>query len=324
MNQHFQSDQQQELSLITYSSAPAYTNSIPHFTTTKRAIAASKNIYYKDLGALTIEDYVIFSRLPEHPLWSHMERSIDFSFADELFSNLYTPYSKRPYAPSLLLKIHLVKTLEQLTDSEMETILMFDMAIRRFVGVPITFTGLAPATSGFEQERSCTYLFHACFDHILTQAYQHKLWGKRGECWLSEAIQPYSNKGQVEQHRQVLQASLAFIQHLKKYQHPMFMQAMQALKLANWYKQTYVNAGSEGRAAAYSKLIACAYTFLFWFEQESARSTSSWQDPEQDQHSSELQERLFSLLGKTVGVYNRIEAHPLHGEIGERLAVKIS
>jgi hypothetical protein len=269
---------------------------IPQLSVTKRTIASTKKIFYKDFGALTIDDYVTFSRLPDHPFWSPIEQAIDFSFADELFSNLYTPYSKRPYAPSLLLKLHLVKTLNHLSDIELENIVMFDMAIRRFVGVPMSYKRFDPTTLGQVHEPGA-YLFRACFHSILSQLYLKKLWGNHGEQWLREMIQPYSNKKLNDQHRKIWHTLLTLVQYMKKSHTPMFHQAIRSLQFGDWLKRLPADATREERITAHSLLIARAYAFLFWLEQESIQTLfQQWTSAHLQKGFLELQAGLFSLL----------------------------
>jgi hypothetical protein len=168
-NYQTQNEDPNQISLTDLGISTPQIESVSRLPSAHKGTAASSKIRYKDFGTLTLADYEIFSKLPEHPFWSQVDRLVDFTFADELCAHLYSPNGQRPFAPSLKLKLHLVQAMENLSDREMEVRLMFDIAIKRFVGVPMAFAGFDHSTLGLNRERMGDRLFHACFHYVLAQ-----------------------------------------------------------------------------------------------------------------------------------------------------------
>lgn len=270
---------------------------LPDLPSAKKGTAVSSKINYKNFGHLTLADYEIFAQLPSHPFWSQVEKWIDFSFADELCAHLYSPNGQRPYAPSLKLKIHLVQVMENLSDREMEIRLMFDMAIKRFIGVPMSFTGFDHSTIGLDRERMGAHLFHACFHYILAQAKQHGLWGKDGDRWLADAFHTHARAIRMGAQRLVFHGMLNIVQHLKRSHRPLFDLAVEKLKLTDWFERLPLGASPEEHAAAFSLLVTRAYTLLSWFESREAQPLFwQWNNQKGQLRSLELQAVLYEIL----------------------------
>jgi hypothetical protein len=289
-------DEQKQISLEDFGVSVARIENLPHLPPAEKGRATSRQIRYKDFGTLTFADYELFASLPEHPFWGQVDRLIDFSFADELCAHLYSPKGQRPYAPSLKLKVHLVQVVENLSDRQMEMRMTFDIGIKRFLGVPMSFTGFDHSTIGLDRERMGD-LFHACFHYILAQAKQHGLWGDRDDYWLVDAFHTHARAIRMGAHRLVFHGMLNIVQHLKRTNRPLFQLAVDMLKVDEWFERTPAKASPEERMAAFSLLVARAYTLLSWFKNgEGHKNFLQWEDKKQQQRSLELQETLRRIL----------------------------
>lgn len=292
-----QNEDQNQISLEDFGVSVTRIEYLPHLPSAKMGTAASRHIRYKDFGSLTFADYELFSKLPEHPFWGQVDHLIDFSFADELCAHLYSPKGQRPYAPSLKLKVHLVQAMENLSDREMEIRMMFDIAIKRFLAVPMSFTGFDHSTIGLDRERMGDHLFHACFHYILAQAKQHGLWGNRDDRWLVDAFHTHAHAIRMGAHRLVFHGMLNIVQHLKRANRPLFQLAGDTLKLEEWFERTPGKASPEERMAAFSLLVARAHALLSWFENGEAHKLFwQWADQKQQLRSLELQAILYKIL----------------------------
>lgn len=105
-----------------------------------------------------------------HPLWSEVEKHIDFSFANDLCAPLYSPLGQRSYSPEIKLKIHLVQCFYNLSDREMEMKMIGDLFVKRFLNIPVDHMGLDHSTLGLDRSRLGSDLFHAIHNYILAQA----------------------------------------------------------------------------------------------------------------------------------------------------------
>lgn len=298
MKKHpIQNEDQPQISLGDFGISVPEIESLPMLPSATKGTAASLKIRYKDFGALTLADFEVFSRLPEHPLWSQVDRLVDFSFANELCAHLYSPIGQRPYAPALKLKLHLVQAMENLSDREIEVRLMFDIAIKRFVGVPLSFTGFDHSTMGLNRDRMGDQLFHACFHYVLAQAKARGLWGTKDDCWLVDSFhtEAFATRGSVR--RLVQQGILRILQHLKRTNTSLFHSLMDTLSCQGWFERTAHDATPEEHLSAFSLLVARAYSLLSWFEHGSAHTLFwQWENKKQQLHSLELQALLCLIL----------------------------
>ncbi|MCL6598514.1 MAG: transposase, partial [Alicyclobacillus macrosporangiidus] len=79
-----------------------------------------RSVQYMNFDQLSLADFAVYSSIPPHPFWDEVDKVVDFSFADELCAPLYSPNGRRPYPPSLKLKVHLVQRYYNISDREME------------------------------------------------------------------------------------------------------------------------------------------------------------------------------------------------------------
>jgi hypothetical protein len=253
-----------------------------------------KRIHYKDFGALSIADHVTFSDLPEHPIWSKVERHVDFSFADRLCTHLYTPHGHRPYCPSLKLKVHLVQILEKLTTSELEMRLLFDIAIKRFVGIPISFKGCEPKALELGNSLIESNLLEACFIHILLQAKPYIYKRALADSPTAQLISDYASEERLANYTAILQGMFKIVQHLKQNNPVLYRYLSKAFQLEEWFIRPPMPIHPDEKASAFSKLIVRAFTLLCWFENDAIRSLFwLWKDPAQQLRSLELQAALY-------------------------------
>jgi hypothetical protein len=271
--------------------------SVATLPSAKKGTASSLGIHYKNFGEITFTDCEVFSKVPAHPFWGQVEKFVDFSFADELCASLYSPLGQRPFSPSLKLKVHLVQAYENLSDREMELRLMYDIGIKRFIGVPLSFIGLDHSTLGLDRDRMGSELFHACFHYILAQALQHKLWGNNGMRWLMDSFHTYANAVKMSAYRLVLHGTLNIIQQLKRANRPLFNQLERTLHISTWFQKLPSSSTPEERVADFSQLVARAYALLTWFESDRIRTLFwTWEDSKTQLRSLELQAILYKIL----------------------------
>ncbi|MFB9279672.1 transposase, partial [Cohnella cellulosilytica] len=114
------------------------------------------NVRYKTFDQLSFADILVYSKLPDHPFWSHVEKKIDFSFADKLCSVLYTGRGQHPYAPSLKLKVHLIQAYYAMSDRQTEEKIIGDLFMKRFLELPVDFFGFDHSTIGLDRTRMGT------------------------------------------------------------------------------------------------------------------------------------------------------------------------
>lgn len=290
-------DNQNQLTFSDFGVQVPLVESLPKLPPARKQTASSLRIRYKDFGALSLADYEVFSNLPEHPLWGQVERFIDFSFADELCAHLYTPMGQRPFAPSLKLKLHLVQAMENLSDRQLELRLMFDIAIKKFVGVPLSFTGLDHSTLGLDRERMGDALFHACFHYVLAQAKRYGLWGQEGDTWLIDSFVTQAHASRMGAKRLIEKGILHILQQLKRANVPLFQLAMDTLQCQTWFARVPKDASAEEHAHAFHLLVVRAYSLLSWFEHGAAHPLFwQWPNAKRQLRSLELQALLYKIL----------------------------
>ena len=291
------SEDQNQLSFSDLDIPVPIVESLPKLPPARKQTASSLRIRYKDFGALSLADYEVFSSLPEHPLWGQVGRLIDFSFADELCAHLYAPRGQRPFAPSLKLKLHLVQVMENLSDRQLELRLMFDMAIKKFIGVPLSFTGLDHSTLGLDRERMGDALFHACFHYVLAQAKRYGLWGQDGDTWLIDSFATQAHASRMGAQRLIEKGLLQILHQLKRANYPLFQLAMEKLQCQTWRVRLPKGASAEERAHAFHLLVVRAYSLLSWFEHGQAHTLFwQWSDAKRQLRSLELQAVLYTIL----------------------------
>lgn len=311
---------QSQLSFSDLGITAPIVESLPNLPPARKQTASSLRIRYKDFGALSLADYEVFSSLPEHPLWGQVDRLIDFSFADELCAHLYTPAGQRPFAPSLKLKLHLVQAMENLSDRQLELRLMFDIAIKKFIGIPLSFTGLDHSTLGLDRKRMGDELFHACFHYILAQAKRYGLWGQEGDTWLIDSFATQAHASRKGAHRLIEQGVLQVLQQLKRAHRPLYHLAMEKLQCHSWRERLPKGASAEERAQAFHLLVVRAYSLLGWLEQGQAHALFwAWPNAKQQLRSLELQALLYKILQQNARPAGPKAGASEQGEVFEKI-----
>ncbi|MFD0693125.1 transposase [Paenibacillus sp. GCM10027628] len=297
--QHSQNDDQNQLSIDDLGIRPTVIEQVPHLLPARKGTAASHAVRYKDFGALSFADIELFAKLPDHPLWSQVERFVDFSFADELCAHLYSSQGQRAYAPSLKLKIHLVQEMESLSDRETEVRLMFDMAIKRFLGVPFSFNGFDHSTIAFDRNRLGDELFHACFHYILAQTKQLGLWKGEKEIWLADSFHTHAISSSMSAYRLVFHGMLNLVNHLKRAHGQLHSAMVASLQMQNWFDPLGADSKPEERLAAFKLLVARAYALLSYLKQEQIEQWRTQETTKKQQtRFLELQTTLADILAQ--------------------------
>jgi hypothetical protein len=233
-------------------------------------VVMADRIRFKTFDQLSIADTMVYSKLPQHPFWSHVESKIDFSFADRLCAVLYTGRGQHPYAPSLKLKIHLVQAYYNLSDRQVEEKIIGDLFIKRFLGLPVDFFGFDHSTIGLDRSRMGSAMFRACHLYILAQMFHLGLWGDRDEKWIIDSFPCHAHAVSPGAYRLIQHAMVRLAQHLKRTFRDAYEAAAAGLDLDHMGKRLSKEATPSERMLAFSQLTAQAYAFLYWFETEQA------------------------------------------------------
>jgi len=254
----------------------------------------STHVRYKVFDQLSFADVLVYSKLPPHPFWSHVADKIDFSFADRLCAVLYTGRGQHPYAPSLKLRIHLVKAYYGLSDRQTEEKIIGDLFIKRFLDLPVDFFGFDHSTIGLDRSRMGEAMFRACHLYILAQMYHYGLWGDRGEEWIIDSFSTNAHITRPGTYRLIQQAFLRTLQHLRKTAPKPLVNALASLPLDAVGIRLRLSASTAERMLAFSKLVGQAYGFLQWFRHPDIEPMlAGW---EQYPRSQELQATLLRIL----------------------------
>lgn len=262
------------------------------------------HVMYKQFGQLSFADMEVFSVLPEHPIWSEVDKLIDFSFADRICAHLYSTRGARPYAPSLKFKLHLVQRYYNLSDREMEERVIGDLFIKRFLGVPVSFIGLDHSTIGFDRDRVGAELFDACHHFILAQAKRQGLWGDKKDMWIVDSFVSKGNAVYRTSYRLIKHAIVRVLNHLKRAHRQLFNRIQVELDLNSLTAKLSKDATPEDLALSFSQLAVLGFGILHWFESESVRPVFwAWSEHDRQLASLELQALLYRIL--TENVYPR-------------------
>ena len=254
----------------------------------------SIQVRYKVFDQLSFTDVLVYSKLPAHPFWSHVEEKIDFSFADKLCAVLYTGKGQHPYAPSLKLKVHLVKSYYGLSDRQTEEKIIGDLFVKRFLQLPVEFMGFDHSTIGLDRSRMGEAMFRACHLYILAQMYQHGLWGDHDEQWIIDSFPTNVHLTRPRAYRLVQHALLRTLQHLRKTAPKPLVKAAASLPLDAIGVRLGASASTADRMLAFSKLVGQAYGFLQWFHNPNIQPLlKEWP---QYPRSQELQAMLLRIL----------------------------
>lgn len=226
-------------------------------------------VVYKTFEQLSIADYMVYSKLPRHPFWSVVDEKIDFSFADELCSFLYTGRGQYPYAPSLKLKIHLLQSYYQISDRQTEEKIMGDLFIKRFLGLPMDFFGFDHSTIGLDRSRMGSGLFQACHRYILAQMYQLGLWGDN-EAWIIDSFPVHVHARRMSGYRMIRQTALGAIGLLQRYRPAMYAKLKNDLKLEALECVPSSDLSKADYLLGYSRMATQAHGLLVWLTQANA------------------------------------------------------
>jgi hypothetical protein len=251
-------------------------------------------VRYKTFDQLSFADAMVYSKLPEHPFWSSIERLIDFSFADKLCAVLYTGVGQHPYAPSLKLKIHLIQNYYGLSDRLVEEKIISDLFIKRFLQLPVDFFGFDHSTIGLDRSRMGEVMFRACHLYILAQMYSHGLWGDKNEQWIIDSFPTNIQMVRRGAYRLIQHAVIRLVQHLRKHAPQPVRTATAHLPLDAVGVRLRPTAASADLMLAFSRLAAQAYGLLQWFHNEAVKPLlTEWKDYARSQ---ELQAILLRIL----------------------------
>lgn len=251
-------------------------------------------VRYKNFNQLSFADVLVYSKLPEHPFWSAVERVIDFSFADTLCAVLYTGIGQHPYAPSLKLKIHLVQSYYALSDRRNEEKIIGDLFIKRFLQLPVDFFGFDHSTIGLDRSRMGEAMFRACHFYILAQMYHRGLWGEHNEQWIIDSFPTPIALVRHGARRLIQQAMIRLIQHVRKRAPQPACRAFESLPLDAIRIRLSASATDAEHMLAFSKLVAQAYALLHWFENEHVMPLlKEWKYAEQSQQLRAILRRIL-------------------------------
>lgn len=228
----------------------------------------SSRVRYKEFDQISFADMMVYSKLPEHPFWSNLEKKIDFTFADTLCAVLYSGRGQRPYAPSLKLKVHLVQTYYKLSDRQTEERIIGDLFIKRFLGLPVDFFGFDHSTIGLDRSRMGAAMFKACHFYILAQMHSHGLWGDHDEQWIIDSFAANVTLSRTGSYRLIQQAMIRIFQHLKRCNRDFHQLACSSVAADAMYTRLSPKASDSDKMLAFSKLVAEAYGLLQWFQLE--------------------------------------------------------
>jgi hypothetical protein len=225
-------------------------------------------VRYKEFDQISFADMMVYSKLPEHPFWSNLEKKIDFAFADKLCSVLYSGRGQRPYAPSLKLKIHLIQTYYGLSDRQVEEKIIGDLFIKRFLQLPVDFFGFDHSTIGLDRSRMGAAMFKACHFYILAQMRSHGLWGDHNEQWIIDSFAANVTLRQRGCYRLIQQTMIRIFQHLKRNNRSVYHLTLSSVSADAMHARLSAEASDSDKMLAFSKLVAQAYGLLQWFQLE--------------------------------------------------------
>lgn len=258
-------------------------------------------VRYKQFEQLSFSDIEVFSCLPKHPIWSPVAELVDFSFADEVCSHLYSGRGQYPYAPSLKLKLHVVQRYYALSDREMEERIIGDLFIKRFLGLPVSFIGFDHSTLGLDRDRIGSELFNACHHHILAQAKQKGLWGDNKDFWLVDSFPTFSHMVKHSSYRLIQQGMFRTINPLKRAFPVLYEKLLREVDVSTLTVKFPREATVEEQQVVFSKLVTAAYGLLHWFESEAVRTLFwSWTHSHRQLISLESQAWLYEILTQNV------------------------
>src|SRR5690606_38532097 len=143
---------------------------------------------------------------------------------------------------------------------ELEWNMIYNLAIKRFLRVPMSFKGLDHSTIGLDRDRLGSTLFAACHHVILAQARARGLWGDKEDLWLVDSFHTHAHIQKRSSYRLIQQAALRVLQHLKRAHHELFHWLIKQFPEESWVKNR------SNDELSYSTLVAQCYSLLHWLE----------------------------------------------------------
>ncbi|MFC6549978.1 transposase [Cohnella cellulosilytica] len=255
------------------------------------------NVRYKTFDQLSFADILVYSKLPDHPFWSHVEKKIDFSFADKLCSVLYTGRGQHPYAPSLKLKVHLIQAYYAMSDRQTEEKIIGDLFMKRFLELPVDFFGFDHSTIGLDRTRMGTAMFQACHLYVLAQMHHLGLWGEKNEQWIIDSFPIQVAMTRPGAYALIQRAMLRLFQVMKRSHHELFRLSERAVVHEAMLYRLPRTATKSDCMLAFSKLVAQAYGLLQWFQlEEVERLVQQWPNPDTQRSFAQLLAALKQIL----------------------------
>ncbi|GIQ70064.1 hypothetical protein XYCOK13_28880 [Xylanibacillus composti] len=252
-------------------------------------------IRYKSFDQFSFIDHAMYSKLPRHPFYCSVKEMIDFSFADQICSVLYSERGQRPYAPSLKLKIHLVQAYENISDRNMENRIVGDLFIKRSLDLPADFFGFDHSTIGLDRDRMGEAMFQACHLYILAQLYSKHLWGETNERWIIDSFPAHINVRRCGAFRLIKRAMIQLVKHMKRTAPASVLSAAKSLQLDALRVRLHSESPVAEQMLAFSKLVTQAYGLLYWFQHENiVPLLKEWKNYERSQELQEILRRVLS------------------------------
>jgi len=97
------------------------------------------SVRFKDFGQLDFWSEQIYSQMPPDIFLENFDKNIDFSFADNSCEPFYSHLGQNAYAPSMMLRVRFVHSCFNLTDRQPEYGLRYNLAYKKFVGIPANY-----------------------------------------------------------------------------------------------------------------------------------------------------------------------------------------
>jgi hypothetical protein len=273
------------------------------------------HVRYKTFDQLSFADILVYSKMPDHPFWSHIEKKIDFSFADTLCAVLYSGRGQHPFAPSLKLKIHLIQAYYALSDRQTEEKIIGDLFIKRFLGLPVDFFGFDHSTIGLDRTRMGGAMFQACHLYILAQMHSLGLWGDKNEQWIIDSFPIQVAMSRPGAYRLIQQAMLRIFQLMKSSHRDLFRLSERSVVHDALLFRLPKNATTSERMLAFSKLVAQAYGLLQWFQLEDVNTLfQQWPNPATQTTCLRLLAALRQILAENSRLTSPEDEGPMSGD----------
>lgn len=249
---------------------------------------------------LSLADFAVYSSIPPHPFWDEVDKVVDFSFADELCAPLYSPNGRRPYPPSLKLKVHLVQRYYNISDREMELKVIGDIFVKRFLGLPVSHAKFDHSTIALDRSRLGAEMFRACHNHILAQALAYGLWGDEDDRWLVDSFHTYARVAKHDTYELIRRAILKVIRHMKRNNPAMYAELKAQRSVGDMLKKMDSKEEEKLRNLRLSSLVVHAYWLLVWTKRQDEEGVFPWPSPEAHTTHKDLTALLHRVLQENI------------------------